>query len=137
MEKKQIATYFLIALLIVLLVGTIAFSITGGFKSKTTNATSTATTTVPTLTPEELVIVNKFLTSTSTEWKTPREEYVRHLEQNIYQNTKGLIEYETFINIASRASNGNVAQIPFEFQGKKWQLNCGLIDLSQPSPQPQ
>lgn len=124
MEKKQIAIYVLIALLIILLIGTIFFLTMGGFKSREVgNATSTSP-----FTEQENKVITELMNNTTT------EKWI-----NLRTSLTNSIEYQALIKIAdmSQKSAGNVAQIPFEFQGKKWQLNCGLIDLSQPAPQPQ
>lgn len=123
-NKKQIATYFLITLLIVLVIGTIAFQVGGGMKSK---PVGTATSTSPFTEQENKVITELMNNTTEEKWI------------NLRTSLTNSIEYQALIKIAdmSQKSAGNVAQIPFEFQGKKWQLNCGLIDLSQPAPQPQ
>lgn len=120
MNKKTIA---LIAILIIVGIGTISFLVVGGMKSNTGNATSTN----PFTDVENKVIEEMMNNTTTQKWIDLRTSLISSVRTNF------VIE---IANLSQQQGNNGVAQIPFDFQGKKWQLNCGLIDLNQPVQQP-
>ncbi len=120
MNKKTIA---LIAILIIVGIGTISFLVVGGMKSNTGNATSTNP-----FTDVENKVIGEIMNNTTTQkWIDLRTSLISSVRTNF------VIE---IANLSQQQGNNGVAQIPFDFQGKKWQLNCGLIDLNQPVQQP-
>jgi hypothetical protein len=118
-NKKQISTYVLIAILVIALIGTLIFIFTGGVKSKSASP----------FTKQENKVIGEIMNNTTTQkWIDLRTSLISSVRTNF------VIE---IANLSQQQGNNGVAQIPFDFQGKKWQLNCGLIDLNQPAPQPQ
>jgi flagellar basal body-associated protein FliL len=119
MEKKQISLIVLVVILIVSLIGTLAFIFGGGVKSEPKSP----------FTKQENKVIGEMMNNTTTpKWNDLRASLINSVRTNF------VIE---IANLSQQQGNNGVAQIPFDFQGKKWQLNCGLIDLNQPALQPQ
>ena len=115
MEKKQISLIALVIILIILLIGTLTFVLTGGVENKPTSP----------FTKAENKVIGELMNNTTTpKWNDLRASFINSVRTNF------IVE---IANLSQQQGNNGVAQIPFDFQGKKWQLNCGLIDLNQPT----